>query len=36
MDLKELGGGSMDYIDVIQDKDKWSALVDTVISLVFP
>jgi hypothetical protein len=36
MDLKELGWGGMDYIDLIQDKDNWRALVDTVISILFP
>jgi hypothetical protein len=33
MDLKEIGWGDMDWIDLAQDRDQWRALVDTVMNL---
>jgi hypothetical protein len=30
MDLREIGWGGMDWIDLTQDKNQWSALVNTV------
>jgi hypothetical protein len=28
MDLQEMGCGDMDWIDLAQDRDKWSALAN--------
>jgi hypothetical protein len=33
MDLREIGWDGMDYIDVVQDRDQWRALVNTVMNL---
>jgi hypothetical protein len=33
MDLRDIGWGGMDWIDLSQDKDPWRALVNTVINL---
>jgi hypothetical protein len=33
MDLREIGLGSVDWIDLAQDKDQWRALVNIVISI---
>jgi hypothetical protein len=33
MDLREIGCGSVDWIQLAQDRDRWRALVDTVINL---
>jgi hypothetical protein len=32
-DLREIGWGGMDWNDVAQDRDKWRALVSTVMNL---
>jgi hypothetical protein len=29
MDLREIGWGAMDWIDLAQDRDKWRAVVNT-------
>jgi hypothetical protein len=36
MDLEEVGRGSMDWIDMAQDRDRWRALVDAVMNLRVP
>jgi hypothetical protein len=33
MDLREIGWDGMDWIDLAQDRDKWRALVNTVMNL---
>jgi hypothetical protein len=33
MDLREIGWGGMDWINLAQDRDRWSALVNKVINL---
>jgi hypothetical protein len=33
MDIREIGGGGMDWIDLAQNRDQWRALVNTVINL---
>jgi hypothetical protein len=30
MDLREIGWGGMDWIDLAQDRDQWRAVVKTV------
>jgi hypothetical protein len=32
-DLRILGWGGMDWIDLAQDRDQWRALVNTVMNL---
>jgi hypothetical protein len=33
IDLREIGWGGMDWIDLAQDRDQWRALVNTVMNL---
>jgi hypothetical protein len=33
MDLREIGWGSVDWIRLAQDRDRWLALVNTVMNL---
>jgi hypothetical protein len=33
IDLRETGCDDMDWIDLVQDRDKWRALVNTVMNL---
>jgi hypothetical protein len=36
MDLREIGWGGMDWIDLAQDREQWRALVNTVMKLLVP
>jgi hypothetical protein len=36
MDLREIGWDGMDWIDLIQGKDQWMTLVNTVMYLQVP
>jgi hypothetical protein len=36
MDLRDIGWGGMDWIDLAQDMDQWKALVNTVMNLQVP
>jgi hypothetical protein len=36
MDVREIGWGVMDWIDLAQDRDQWRALVNTIMNLWFP
>jgi hypothetical protein len=36
MDLREIGWGGMDSIDLAQDRDQWRALVNTAMNLRVP
>jgi hypothetical protein len=35
MDLREIGWGGMDWIDMAQNRDQWRALVNTVMNFPF-
>jgi hypothetical protein len=36
MDLREIGWDGVDWIDMAQNRDQWSALVNTVLNLRIP
>jgi hypothetical protein len=36
MYLQELGCGSMDWMELAQDRDRWHALLNTVMNLQVP
>jgi hypothetical protein len=36
MDLREIGWGKVDSIHLAQDRDRWTALVNTVMNLQVP
>jgi hypothetical protein len=36
MDLRETGWDGMDWIDLVEDRNKWEALVNTVMNLRVP
>ena len=36
MDLREVGGGCQDWMELAQDRDRWRALVSTVMNLRVP
>jgi hypothetical protein len=36
MDLREIGWGRMDWIDLAQDRDQWRALLNAVMNLQAP
>jgi hypothetical protein len=36
MDLRETGWYGMDWIDLIENRDQWRALVNTVMNLLVP
>jgi hypothetical protein len=36
MDLREIGWGGIDWIDLARDRDQWRALVNMVMNLPVP
>jgi hypothetical protein len=36
MDLREIGSDGVDWIDLAQDRDQWSALVNAVMNIRVP
>jgi hypothetical protein len=36
IDLREIGWGGIDWIDLTQDRDQWRTLVNTVLNIVVP
>jgi hypothetical protein len=36
MDLEEIGWDGMDWIELVQDREKWRALVNMVMNLRVP
>jgi hypothetical protein len=36
MDLRAIGWDGVDWIDMVQDRDQWRALVNTVLNLRVP
>jgi hypothetical protein len=35
-DLREIGWGGVDWIDLAQDRDQWRAILNTVMNLLVP
>jgi len=36
MDLQEVGFGDMDLFDLVQNSDRWRALINAVMNIQFP
>jgi hypothetical protein len=36
MNLREIGWDGMDWMDLVQDRDQWRALVNSVVNLRVP
>jgi hypothetical protein len=36
MDFREIGWNGMDWIELVQDRDQWRALVNTVLNHLVP
>jgi hypothetical protein len=36
MNLREIGGGAMDWIKLAQDRNQWSVLVNMIVDLRVP
>jgi hypothetical protein len=36
MDLREIGWDGVDWMDMVEDRDQWRALVNTVLNLRVP
>jgi hypothetical protein len=36
LDIREIGWGGMHWLDLVQDRDQWRALVNTVMKLRVP
>jgi len=36
MDLREMGGGFEDWMELVQDRNRWRALVSTVMNIRVP
>jgi hypothetical protein len=36
MDLREMGCGGMDWVDLVRDRAQWRALVNTIMNLQVP